>query len=120
MKGFKEFVMRGNLVELAVAVVMATAFAAVVSALVKIILDIVGAIGGIPDFSGTSIGGISVGPFLSALITFVIIAAVVYFLIVLPYNKLRERFKKEEPEVAEKTEDLLVEIRDILRERNNS
>ena len=120
MKGFKEFLMRGNLVELAVAVVMATAFGAVVTALVKVILDIVGKAGNIDAFSTAAVGGIQIGGFITALISFLVIAAVVYFGIVLPYNKLRERFKKEEPEVAEKTEDLLVEIRDILRERNNS
>lgn len=117
MKGFKEFLMRGNLIELAVAVVMATAFGAVVTALVNIILDLVGKVGGVDSFSQVAVGGINIGAFLSALITFLIISVVVYFGIVLPYNKLRERFKKEEPEAAATAEELLTEIRDLLRDR---
>ncbi|MFC7620404.1 large conductance mechanosensitive channel protein MscL [Microlunatus sp. GCM10028923] len=119
MKGFKEFLMRGNLIELAVAVVMATAFGAVVTALVKIILDLVGLVVKVESFSNAVIGGINVGGFLTALITFLIIAVVVYFGIVLPYNRLRERFKKEEPEAAATTEELLTEIRDLLRDRQS-
>lgn len=119
VKGFKEFLMRGNLVELAVAVVMATAFGAVVTAFVNIILDLTGRVGGIDAFSTAVVGGVRVGAFISAVVSFLIISTVVYFGIVLPYNTLRARFKKEEPEVAEKTEDLLAEIRDILRERNS-
>ena len=68
MKGFKEFVLRGNLVELAVAFVMATAFAAVVTAFVQVILDIIGKVGGSPDFSNYAPGGVHAGVFLTALI----------------------------------------------------
>ncbi len=120
MKGFKEFLMRGNLVELAVAVVMAGAFALVVAAFVNIILDLIGLAGGVDAFSTAVVGGVRVGAFISAVITFLIIAAVVYFGVVLPYNKLRDRFKKEEPEAAATSEELLTEIRDLLRERNSS
>lgn len=116
MKGFKEFLLRGNLVELAVAFIMATAFAAVVTAFTQIILDLIGLAGGMPDFSNATIGGVNIGVFLTALVAFIILAAVVYFGIVKPYNSLRERFeKKEEEEAAPSQEELLTEIRDLLR-----
>ncbi len=117
MKGFKDFLMRGNLVELAVAFVMATAFAAVVEAFVQIILDIIGKAGGTPNFSSYNPGGISVGVFLTALIAFIILAAVVYFFVVKPYEVARARYMQE-PD-AEPTEvELLTEIRDALQARN--
>jgi large conductance mechanosensitive channel len=118
MKGFQEFLLRGNLIELAVAVIMGTVFAAVVKSFTDMIMDIIGLFGGVPDFSGTSIYGIGVGAFLSALLTLILTGAVVYFLIIIPYNKLSEITKKDDPEVAASTEDLLAEIRDLLREQN--
>ncbi|TRY20321.1 large conductance mechanosensitive channel protein MscL [Tessaracoccus rhinocerotis] len=122
MKGFKEFLLRGNLVELAVAFIMATAFAAVVTAFTQIILDLIGLAGGMPDFSNAQIGGVNVGVFLTALIAFLIMATVVYFGLVLPYNKLRERFDKEgdpEADATPTSEELLVEIRDLLKQNRN-
>ncbi len=118
LKGFKDFVMRGNLVELAVAFVIGGAFATVVTATVALIMDLVGKVGGTPDFSRYSPGGISVGAWLTALVSFLILAAVVYFLVVTPYNKLQERMSKGEeaapaaPDIA-----LLTEIRDLLAGR---
>ena len=114
MTGFKNFILRGNLVELAVAFVMAAAFAAVVAATVNMLMDLIGKAGGTPDFSNYSPGGVSVGAWITAVITFVIIAAVVYFAIVLPYTKARERyFPSEEPGTPEDVK-LLEEIRDLL------
>ena len=118
LKGFKDFLMRGNLVELAVAVIMGTAFAAVVKSFTDIILDIIGRLGGVPDFSSTSVAGVSIGAFLSALLSFLLTGFVVYFFVVTPYNKLAEITKKDEPEVAASTEDLLAEIRDLLKAQN--
>jgi large conductance mechanosensitive channel len=118
MKGFRDFLMRGNLIELAVAVIMGTAFNSVVKSFTDVLLDIIGRIGGKPDFSRASIAGISLGAFLSALFAFVLTAVVVYFAIVLPYNKLASLRKTDEPEVAASTEDLLGEIRDLLKEQN--
>ncbi len=114
MQGFKEFIMRGNLIELAVAFVMGVAFAAVVESFTEIIMNALAKLGGLPDFTGISIAGVEVGTFLTALVTFLIISFVVYFAIVMPYNKARERFmkKEEEPEVT--SEMLLAEIRDLL------
>jgi large conductance mechanosensitive channel len=112
--GFKNFLLRGNLVELAVALIMALAFAAVVTATVDVIMDLVGKIGGTPDFSSYAPGGVSIGAWLTALISFLVMAAVVYFLIVMPYTKAQEKyFPKEEPgEPADIA--LLSEIRDLI------
>lgn len=118
MKGFKEFILRGNLVELAVAFVMAAAFAAVVTTFVQVILDVIGKLGGTPDFSNYQPGGVHVGLFLTALVAFLILAAVVYVAVIVPYLAARSRFQPDEAEPAP-TEDvtLLTEIRDLLRER---
>ena len=118
LKGFKDFVMRGNLVELAVAFVIGGAFATVVTATVALIMDLVGKVGGTPDFSTYRPGGISVGVWLTAVISFLILAAVVYFLIVTPYNKLQERMSKGEvPAPPSADIALLTEIRDLLAGR---
>lgn len=119
MKGFRDFLMRGNLVELAVAVIIGTAFAAVVKAFTAMIMDIIGKFGGVPDFSDRSIYGISVGAFITALLTFILTAAVVYWLVVIPYNTISARLKKDQEQAeaapAVTSEDLLTEIRDLLR-----
>ncbi|KRF00706.1 mechanosensitive ion channel protein MscL [Nocardioides sp. Soil777] len=117
MTGFKNFLLRGNLVELAVAFIMAIAFAAVVTATVGMIMDLLGKVGGTPDFSNYSPGGVSVGAFLTALVSFVILSAVVYFLIVLPYTKAKERYFPSEEEGTPADVALLEEIRDLLRTR---
>lgn len=115
MKGFKEFLLRGNLVEMAVAFIMAASFGAVVTAFTKLLLDIIGMFVGSPNFDNVKIGDIAIGPFLTALVAFIILAAVVYFGVVLPYNTLRDRFAKQKDEDEAKTaEDLLEEIRDVL------
>ncbi|HET9858358.1 MAG TPA: large conductance mechanosensitive channel protein MscL [Nocardioidaceae bacterium] len=123
LKGFKEFIMRGNLVELAVAFIMAAAFAAVVTALVDVIMGFIGKLGGQPNFDGVKIAGVVVGTFITALISFIILAAVVYLFIVVPYNKLQERRARgQEPEQIAPAEDvaLLQEIRDLLAARSSS
>jgi len=125
LKGFKEFLLRGNVVDLAVAVVLGIAFGAVVAAFTKdFIGGILGAIGGSPDFgtAGFTVNGskIIIGSTINAIINFVIVAAAVYFLVVLPMNHLMERRKKGlEPEADETPEDiaLLQEIRDLLAAR---
>lgn len=125
VKGFKDFLLRGNVVDLAVAVVIGTAFATVVKAFTDgIIGGILGAIGGSPNFAGAGFtvndSLINIGLVVNALIYFVIVAATVYFFVVVPVNKLMERRKRgEEPEVQAPSEDivLLQEIRDLLRAR---
>ena len=118
MKGFKEFIMRGNLVELAVAVIIGTVFSAVVKEFTSVLMGFIGKIGGQPDFSHVTIFEVTIGLFINATITFVITAAVVYFCVVKPYNVLRERFfLKKEEEKGPSSEELLTEIRDLLRSR---
>jgi large conductance mechanosensitive channel len=121
MKGFRDFLMRGNLVELAVAVIMGTVFAAVVSSFTGMIMDIIGKFGGTPDFSSTSVAGIGVGKFITAVLTFLLTALVVYFLVVVPYNNVSARLKRQqaqaEAQPAVTSEDLLTEIRDLLRDQ---
>jgi large conductance mechanosensitive channel len=104
-KGFRDFVLRGNVVDLAVGVVIGAAFGAVVTALVKDLLTpIIAAIVRKPDFSGFffELNGARFlyGDFLNAAISFLLIAAAVYFFVVLPVNKLMSRFHK--PVVVDK------------------
>jgi large conductance mechanosensitive channel len=114
MSGFKNFILRGNLVELAVALIMALAFTAIVTATVDLIMGLLGKVGGQPDFSGWTPGGLPFGAWVTAVISFLIIAAVVYFLIVKPYTVAKEKyFPSEEPGTPEDVK-LLQEIRDLL------
>src|SRR5688572_23515378 len=114
MSGFKNFILKGNLVELAVAFIMATAFAAVVTATVTMIMDLIGKAGGTPNFSEYTPGGVSVGAWLTALISFLILATIVYFFIVLPYTKAQDRFFPKAEEGTPSDIALLQEIRDLL------
>lgn len=118
MKGFKEFIMRGNLIQTAVAFIIGTAFTAVVSTFTNVILSLIALVlgGREPNFDNWAPGGIPVGTFLTALISFLMVAAVVYFAIVKPMNALEARRKKgQEDEGIPPTEaDLLTEIRDLL------
>lgn len=118
MKGFKDFVMRGNLVELAVAFVIGAAFATVVTAFTAMLLSLIGKAGGKPNFDSLRPGGVPVGAFLTALISFLIIAAVVYFFVVKPYEAARRRFVRQEEDAAPAEEvQVLKEIRDLLAGR---
>ena len=120
MSGFKNFLLRGNLVELAVAFVMAAAFGAVVTAFVGIVMDLIGKAGGTPDFSHYTPGGVHVGVFITALVAFVILAAVVYFCVVLPYTKAKEKYFPAAEEGPSEEIALLTEIRDALRQRGGA
>jgi large conductance mechanosensitive channel len=117
MKGFRDFLLRGNLIELAVAFIMGLVFAAVVEAFTKIILDILGLIVRVEGLSGIAFAGVNIGNFPTALITFLLSALVLYVAVIVPYNRLSELRKSDEPEKAASSEDLLAEIRDLLRER---
>ena len=99
LKGFREFILRGNAIDLAVGVIIGAAFGAVVSSLAKDVLTpIVGAIFGQPDFSAIRLGPILVGNLLNAIISFLITAFALYFFVVAPMNAASERFKAKEPE----------------------
>ncbi|MPY80535.1 MAG: large-conductance mechanosensitive channel protein MscL [Actinophytocola sp.] len=126
LKGFREFLLRGNVVDLAVAVVIGTAFVAIVTAFTEsIIQPLINAVGGsdatqglgfrvLPDNPATFV---DIGNIVNAAINFVVIAAVVYFLIVVPVKRIQERRRKGEELVAPTEAELLTEIRDLLREQ---
>jgi large conductance mechanosensitive channel len=126
LKGFKEFLARGNIVDLSIAVVIGTAFTALVTkfteSIIQPLIDRVGAGGGNEyGVLKIDIGGgqtIDLNVLLSAAINFVLVAAVVYFLVVVPYNRLR---KKGEVEQAQDTElSLLTEIRNIIKDGSSA
>jgi large conductance mechanosensitive channel len=125
LKGFKDFLLRGNVVDLAVAVVIGAAFGGVVSAFATDFLGgLLGVVGGTPDFGDAGFdangGRVVIGSTVNALINFVIVAAVVYVAVVLPVQKLMARRGAGlEPEVVAVSEDiaLLQEIRDLLKAR---
>lgn len=118
LQGFKDFLLRGNLIELAVAFIMGTAFAAVVAAFTDIVVSLLGLIVDVQGFDSLEVGGVKIGAFVTAVITFVLTAAVLYFLVVVPYNRFSAIRKAEEPAQAASSEDLLAEIRDLLRQQN--
>jgi large conductance mechanosensitive channel len=127
LKGFKDFLMRGNVVDLAVAVIIGTAFTAIVTAIANSFIKPL-----IAAFGGTNVSGLSwmivdgneastidFAAIFTAIINFIIVAAVVYFVIVMPMKKIQDRRKRgEEPGPAEPTDvELLAEIRDLLRQQ---
>ena len=131
LKGFREFIMRGNVIDLAVAVVIGAAFTAVVNSIVENLFNpIIGALFNAEDLAGALIlelpggGAIKFGAILASIITFLIVAAVVYFVFVLPINKMKEHAeaRRKAGVVTEKapvTEiDVLTEIRDLLAKNN--
>jgi large conductance mechanosensitive channel len=121
IKGFKDFLLRGNVIDLAVAVVIGTAFTALVAAFTSSFLTpVIALIGGGGENGGEFVVNgqhFTWGAFISAVITFVLTAAVVYFVVVLPIQAIMERRKRgEEAGPAEPTQvELLLEIRDLLR-----
>lgn len=125
MKDFKAFLLRGNVVDLAVGVVIGTAFGAIVSSIVAdLIMPLIAVLGGLPDFSGLSwkVNDVSImyGNFLTALVSFVIVAAVIFFFVVRPMNTLLSRMqsgKEAEPEPKDPQIEVLEEIRDLLKKR---
>jgi large conductance mechanosensitive channel len=119
LSGFRDFIMRGNLVELAVAFIVGGAFATVVSTFTAMLLSLISKVTGEGvNFDDWQPGRVPVGAFLTAAIAFLIVAAVVYFFVVTPYNRLQARTARGEqaappaPEIA-----LLTEIRDLLANR---
>ncbi len=125
IKGFREFILRGNVVDLAVGIVIGGAFAKIVDALIKgFITPVIAAIFGKPSLDDVGTFTInnaqfSIGIILTAIINFVLVAAAIYFFVVIPVNKLRSRFEKPiEEQLAGPTEvELLAEIRDALQAR---
>ena len=128
LSGFKAFIMKGNVVDLAVAVVMGAAFGAVVTTFVNnVLMPIISPIVGQPNFDNFLVfGPVKVGVFLTALVNFVLVAAAIYFAIVMPMNHLIER-RNRKLGIQEQAEDepidpqiaLLTEIRDALQARRD-
>lgn len=116
MSGFKNFLLRGNLVEIAVGLIMALAFSKVVETFTATLMGFIGKIGDQPDFGSASIADVNVGEFINAVIAFVILAAVVYFFVVVPYTRAKEKFFPVD-EAGPTEVELLTEIRDALANR---
>jgi large conductance mechanosensitive channel len=119
-KGFRDFLLRGNVVDLAVAVVIGTAFTAVVDGFTASFVDplialILGGVGGVDDLAGIIVGPFPIGLFISAVINFILKAAVIYFFVVRPFAGIAAKFAA----AAAPTEDvvLLREIRDLLKQQ---
>lgn len=122
-KGFKDFLMRGNVIDLAVAVVMGTAFTAIVTSVTKGLVEpLLAVFGSNAELGlGVQLVGdkpatfVALGPIITAAINFIIVAAVLYFVLILPMNHLKKRFAGPTAVKADPTElELLVEIRDLL------
>jgi large conductance mechanosensitive channel protein len=126
LKGFKAFIMRGNVVDLAVAVMIGAAFNQIINSMVgDVLTPLIGAIFGRPDFSGIVVGPVMIGKFVNAVVNFLIVAATIYLAIVLPMIKLQERFDKRKaaeaasapaPAPSEEVR-LLSEIWEVLKKR---
>ena len=105
MQGFRKFILRGNVVDLAVAVVIGAAFGTVVQALVKdLITPLIGAFGGVPDFSAlfftVNSSKFLIGDFINAVVAFVLLALIVYYVVVLPVSRLMDRVNPPAPAPA--------------------
>ncbi|MEU2041561.1 large conductance mechanosensitive channel protein MscL [Nocardia niwae] len=127
LKGFKEFLMRGNVIDLAVAVVMGTAFTSVVTSVTKGVVNPLLAVFGSTNQLGLGVQlipskpatFIAIGPIITATIDFVMVAAVLYFVLILPMKTIKNRFGT--PKAAEPSQvELLTEIRDLLAERHDA
>ena len=126
VREFREFISKGNLVEIAVGFIMGLAFAGVVTAFTNVVLGAIAYVFG-SDLSFDQIGVhrgtqlvIPIGAFITALINFLCIAAAIYFLVIVPMNLLAERMRRNKPDEAMEQSDevvLLTEIRDALRQR---
>ena len=119
---FKEFIMRGNVLDLAVAVVIGGAFTAIVDALIASIIDpIISLVAGNIPFEEVKVGIFPIGILISAIINFLVIALVVFLMVKAingAMNKMKKPGEEEEEILGPTTEELLVEIRDLLKEQN--
>lgn len=124
LKGFKEFIMRGNVLDLAVAVIIGGAFNKIVNSLVvDVLTPLIGAIFGSPDFSAIKLGPVSIGNFVNVVINFIVIAAAIYFFVVAPINTIKNRKEKQKQQMLQASSEpseevkLLREILDVLKEK---
>lgn len=123
LSGFRQFILRGNVIDLAVGVIIGAAFGGIVSSLTADIINpLIAKFVGQPDLSYIKVADtILLGKFLNAIIAFLITAAGLYFMIVIPFNSMMQRFAKEPPPAPPApptpTETLLTEIRDLLKKK---
>ena len=117
--GFRQFIARGNVLDLAVGVIIGAAFGAVVDSLVKdVFTPAIGAVVGQPDFSAWKVGAINIGTFINAIIAFLLKSAAVYYFIVVPFNSFAARYLPAPPAAGPTpSEQLLAEIRDELKRK---
>ncbi|MGO1562164.1 Large-conductance mechanosensitive channel [Actinomycetales bacterium JB111] len=126
LNGFKEFISRGNAIDMAVGIIIGGAFTPIVTAITEnVLLPLIAAIFGQPNFDTIAqftVNGSTIAPgtIVTALVNFLLVAAALYFFVVMPMNKLAERRKSGEEEEAELADDVkvLTEIRDLLQTRN--
>jgi large conductance mechanosensitive channel len=112
LQGFKQFIARGNVIDLAVGVIIGASVSEIVNSLVKdIITPVIGMVGGQPDFSAIRLGAVGVGSFANNVISFLIKAVSLYFLIVVPFNQFAAKLAPP----PSSTDRLLAEIRDAIR-----
>ena len=117
LKGFRNFIARGNVLDLAVGVIIGAAFGGIVDSLVKdVIMPLIGMLGGTPDFSTVKVGSVGLGNFINAVIAFLLKAAGLYFLIIVPFNRFAEKMAAAPPPPSP-AETYLREIRDSLAKR---
>ncbi|GAB3711502.1 large conductance mechanosensitive channel protein MscL [Mariniluteicoccus flavus] len=119
MKGFKEFLLKGNLIELAIAFIMGSAFAAVVKSFAELLINLVARLAGFDptkSFTGTTVFGLNIGEFLGAALAFLVTAFVLYVAVVKPYEQYKKMRGITDEKTATETE-LLAEIRDLLAGR---
>jgi large conductance mechanosensitive channel len=123
LEGFKNFLMRGNVVDLAVGVIIGGAFGAITASLVAdVFTPLLGMLFGTPDFSSIAIGagadgkgGIQIGKFINSVVNFVMVAGAVYFFIVTPMNAMKKPEAPAAPAAPTPDQVLLTEIRDLLK-----
>jgi large conductance mechanosensitive channel len=114
LKGFRDFIARGNALDLAVGVIIGAAFGAIVDSLVRdLITPLLGLMGGMPHFSELKVGPVTLGNFLNAILSFLLKAAGLYFFIILPFNRFAKGLAPPPPPVTP-SETYLKEIRDAL------
>lgn len=127
LAGFKEFIFRGNVIDLAVGVIIGAAFGTIVTSLTTdVITPLIGMAGGQPDFSAITAGPVQIGNFINAIVAFLITAIALYLLIVAPMNKYKQIQEQKAaaeaaPEAAPETPEdvkLLQEIRDLLKAKS--
>lgn len=128
IKGFREFIMRGNVIDMAIGIIIGGAFTPIVTAISDVLLSIIAGLVGSPEFDSVlmfTINGSEVRPgvILTALVNFLLVAAALYFFVVLPMNKFNERIHRNDEvieEAADANTELLTEIRDLLATNSKS